>query len=594
MKKVYLSFMVLFLFTSTLLAQDARIWNFDAWEAVPAGPAGTNENWRGGGSGSTVALATEFPLGTVNFNFSSKVLKIEVPSDNGGLVFEGINPAFDRNVHNAVSFLIYAPGKADWKFEMMNSSSGNQWNKTIKTDSTTTNDWYELIFEIPATVAKDLTKFVIKPRNASVWGTFYIDDITFFKYIKPAPIAINIKNNGNLIVGKKDALNIDFTPKEEGGLVDVDATFESSNPSVATVSETGTVTAIAPGETIIKVTSKADDKISTTKTYKVVSSDIKDTYTAFDFETDTYVPKHTNYACEIVANPVSGGINTSAKVLKMTSNGGAWQWMNWEPITFDVDKVDKMTFKIFSETEIAAFNVEFGVGAGALTIASLAANTWTEISVNLPNNKGSEQYLYTFTKDKWKEGTIYIDDIMFVAGDISTYVRTTGIGTITGGTIAAKGGTLTLTAPSVSPANATNKEITWSISSPAADSVATIDRKTGIVTALKNGTLTVKATSRDGGYSSEATVTVSGQNVSAEKVQVSKTKLYPNPAKNKVYFSGDSHIERVNIFSLTGQNVLSGNVKENQFDISSLSKGIYLVNMISQENIKSITRLIVE
>ena len=66
------------------------------------------------------------------------------------------------------------------------------------------------------------------------------------------------------------------------------------------------------------------------------------------------------------------------------------------------------------------------------------------------------------------------------------------------------GDTLQLTA-TVSPANATDKRVTWSSSDP---TVATVDAN-GKVTAVSEGTVVITATTRDGGHSASCTVTVS-------------------------------------------------------------------------------------
>lgn len=66
------------------------------------------------------------------------------------------------------------------------------------------------------------------------------------------------------------------------------------------------------------------------------------------------------------------------------------------------------------------------------------------------------------------------------------------------------GGTTTLTAE-VSPANASNKSVTWSSSN---SYIATVDENTGVVTGVSVGTVTITARTVDGGYTASATITV--------------------------------------------------------------------------------------
>jgi uncharacterized protein YjdB len=92
--------------------------------------------------------------------------------------------------------------------------------------------------------------------------------------------------------------------------------------------------------------------------------------------------------------------------------------------------------------------------------------------------------------------------------------------TISGGTaITIDGGTLQLTA-SVLPANATNKTVTWSISGGSA--YATINASTGLLTAVDNGSVTVRATAADGsGVFGTTTVTISNQVIPVTSITAS-------------------------------------------------------------------------
>ena len=73
--------------------------------------------------------------------------------------------------------------------------------------------------------------------------------------------------------------------------------------------------------------------------------------------------------------------------------------------------------------------------------------------------------------------------------------------------IAVNGGTIQISA-SVSPTNATNKNVEWSIDNAA---IATIS-STGLLKPVENGTVTVSATAKDGsGKVATKTITISGQ-----------------------------------------------------------------------------------
>ena len=85
-------------------------------------------------------------------------------------------------------------------------------------------------------------------------------------------------------------------------------------------------------------------------------------------------------------------------------------------------------------------------------------------------------------------------------------------------TIATKGGTLQMTA-NVQPENATDKTVTWSVTNGTGS--ATIN-ESGLLTAVTDGTVTVKATANDGSnvVSNEYDVTISGQSTGETVIPV--------------------------------------------------------------------------
>ncbi|NLM28067.1 MAG: hypothetical protein GX211_07815 [Clostridiaceae bacterium] len=88
-------------------------------------------------------------------------------------------------------------------------------------------------------------------------------------------------------------------------------------------------------------------------------------------------------------------------------------------------------------------------------------------------------------------------------------------------TLSEIGQSKTLTA-TVEPADATNKNVTWSTSNP---SVAVVDN--GVVTAVGEGTAVITVTTEDGGFTADCTVTVTiDTTVPVEGVSLDKTSLY--------------------------------------------------------------------
>jgi uncharacterized protein YjdB len=149
------------------------------------------------------------------------------------------------------------------------------------------------------------------------------------------------------------------------------------------------------------------------------------------------------------------------------------------------------------------------------------------------------------------------------------------------------GGTLTLT-PTVLPANATNKAVTWSSSNSA---IATVTDN-GTVIALTTGTAVIIATTQDGGKVATCTVTVTQQATGVEAAEVSLVSMYPNPVTNgelRVDLSTDNEQWTMNnggieIYSLSGTLVSRHTTagETTTIDVSQLAKGVYLVKVGSK------------
>jgi hypothetical protein len=58
--------------------------------------------------------------------------------------------------------------------------------------------------------------------------------------------------------------------------------------------------------------------------------------------------------------------------------------------------------------------------------------------------------------------------------------------------------------------------------------------------------------------------------------------IYPNPTKNIVHFKNISEIEEIKIFDYLGKEVLKQTIINNEINVENLSKGIYIVEIHSE------------
>jgi hypothetical protein len=165
-------------------------------------------------------------------------------------------------------------------------------------------------------------------------------------------------------------------------------------------------------------------------------------------------------------------------------------------------------------------------------------------------------------------------------------IQVTGI-TVTGAagsnTITTSKGTLQLIS-SISPSDAANKTVTWSIISGTGQ--ASIS-SAGLVTAIANGTVTAKVTAKDGsGVYGTLFITISNQgNADSTNFKGQPVTIYPNPAHEYINIR---IVEQklipdfIRIFNLSGKVVLQYKVNPDVTELHiplNLIEGIYILQM---------------
>jgi hypothetical protein len=148
--------------------------------------------------------------------------------------------------------------------------------------------------------------------------------------------------------------------------------------------------------------------------------------------------------------------------------------------------------------------------------------------------------------------------------------------------ISEDGGTLQFSA-TATPHCANDQTVAWSVDT--AD-YASIDA-TGLLTALDNGQVYVKATANDGsGVADSVLITISGQTdtVPESIVDVNGVDITmsPNPAINVLQISNANEIEKVEIYGINGA-IMSTEYNKNSelmiIDVADLASGVYLIKL---------------
>lgn len=231
--------------------------------------------------------------------------------------------------------------------------------------------------------------------------------------------------------------------------------WTSSNPEIATVDNTGKVTGIGVGDTIIRVTSTTNENIYSY--CRLTVNGAKATSITINKDTD---------------NMLTGATGTLIATIKPDyAQNKTVRWASNNTSTATVDATGKVT----------------AIAAGIVVI-SAQTNDGTNIV---------DSYVITITDPIINVTSVSLDNTeKTMTTDESYYFNVT-----------------------VAPSNATNKDVTWTSSNPEVAYISSV----GIVTSASVGTTTITATSVDGSKTASCQVTVK---INVASVSLNKTTDY--------------------------------------------------------------------
>lgn len=415
-------------------------------------------------------------------------------------------------------------------------------------------------------------------------------------------------------------------------------TWTSSDDAIATVDATGLVTGVSSGQVTITATSEEDNTLKGTSTVTVTAApkavfddlskytqgtfqsggtmEITVDYNAGEGETIAaegikYMLRHLNASWvdtgedfEITDLDAVGTASGSSTVtLDLTDAtltadlpAGHFWWL-WVQVFTTGEKleVSAANVKIVSEssstaTDITAFSfaeqdaaatidavnhtvsiaVVHGTDMTALT-PTIAVSQGATVS---PNTGSAQDFTSAVTYKVTAESGAEQDWVVTVTE--AALVNVTGISLDGDEASLEIGDTHTLIA-NVLPANSSNKKVTWSTSD--ASIVTIVD---GVLTALAEGTATITATSEDGGFTANFSVTV--RKVTAIADAANKVSVYPNPASSVLKIDNTIGYHTVSFINLIGVEVLRKSLTSSEtIDVSSLDKGVYLLRFTSEK-----------
>ncbi|MBQ0026342.1 MAG: Ig-like domain-containing protein [Lachnospiraceae bacterium] len=316
-------------------------------------------------------------------------------------------------------------------------------------------------------------------------------------------------------------------------------TWSSDNVSVATVSSSGVVTGVAAGTA--NITAKSNNGKTATCTVTVSNVDVTGVTVSPTTASVNVGSTTTLRATVSPSNATNKNVTwtSSDTSVATVNNSGVVTGVKAGTATITVTTTDggKTATCAVTVSNVAATSVSLNKTSTTLTEGATEKLTATVSPTNATNKsvtwKSSNESVATVSTD----GTITAKaagtaTITATTADgsnrtatctvtVQRIVAATGVTLNKTTTVIYAGSTEKLTA-TVTPSDASNKNVTWKSSN---ESVATVSSD-GTVTAVAAGTATITVTTADGGYTATCTVTVT--NVAVTGVTLNKTALKLN------------------------------------------------------------------
>jgi uncharacterized protein YjdB len=216
------------------------------------------------------------------------------------------------------------------------------------------------------------------------------------------------------------------------------------------------------------------------------------------------------------------------------------------------------------------WSIQNGTGQASISetglVTAISAGTVNAKATAIDGSGVSGSLMITISAD-----LVYITQIIVYGENSATKISTPG-------------GTLQLKT-NILPSNATNKTVTWSVQNGTGQ--ASIS-STGLLTAIADGSVTVKATANDGsGVYGFLIITIENQNISTDERDNGTTSPFLTVSESRViiHLNEFTSYKTIRLYNMLGKLVVYKKLSDmvDYIEISSLQPGIY-VAVLSADN----------
>lgn len=596
MKKLFI-FLVAF-FIATSFAQAAADVNLGDFED------GTVGSWQNYGSAPLNAANP-----TTTGNASAKALKFDYTAKYAGIRI--LSQSITVADYDSLTFNVYnSSGAVQYIVNIKGTDAGGASKTVSNYPYTVASGWvkYKVNFSTISSTLSIITSIELQ-SNADVTSSLFFDNILVSAKPSTPPTKITLSASPlTPIVGKKITTALAVEPATAGSQV----TYGTTDATVATVTASGVVSFLKAGTVKISATSTLDANVSDTLTFTVSDPVVGTSMVQANFEDGTN-PNTTQGGwngagtpaptVSVVDNPNKVG-NASDKVLKVEHCNQYAAAVKTPAI--DLNKYNRIKFKVYSDSAYADFQFAMNINnsvAEKYTATGITKATWTEYEYVIdPALAANAQFYIKMNSAKSKYSkvtppnadslgyTFYIDSITFIAGDGTTYKPAASLaiqGTGNINAITTDNGTLQMEAV-FTPADASNKDVVWSLINQNADT-ATISA-TGLLTAVRNATVKVKAVSVDGSISATKDIAISNQVVPVAGIAITAPdtiRAANGPAKFSASISpadADTLTYTSSLVDSTGNAVTTASINAADSTITALANGYAILKVVSTGN----------
>ncbi len=356
----------------------------------------------------------------------------------------------------------------------------------------------------------------------------------FLVKVKTSPTGVKIKSNLTIYARQKSTLTATVSPSNAYNKA---VTWKSSNTKVATVDSKGVVTGVGKGTATITCTTKAEGKTAKCKVTVNKPTDVTSIYTTVSSKK---IVKGSSYRITAVISPS----NATFKTLKWTSSNTKVATVDSKGVvkaiapgsaTIKCTSTDNPT--MYSTVKVSVIIRPTALKLNKTSLSLYKTKTETLKPVFSPSNATEKTVTWTSSNKKVatvdkngkvtavSKGTAVITAVSKDGGfrakcsvTVKNITYTSGVKLNVTSASVTVGKTYKLK-PTVSPSNATLKEVSWTSSNK---NIATVDSN-GVVKGVKAGKVTITCKTKDSGKIAKCEVTV--KNVVPSSVSLDKTNL---------------------------------------------------------------------